>query len=139
MQRDIEQAQTFLDTITGTVIDRNTLVAKIIAAADELEYGLPLRATALRLASKLNVQTRRLQADFIDYLLQVTGVKNDRALAEHLEMAPPQISKIRAAITPVGTILIVRIHEITGIEIKEIKRRLCMVTTPSMIPKEMGA
>lgn len=49
------------------------------------------------------------------------NVKNDAALSRALAVAPPMISKIRNRKTVVGAPLLLRIHEITNISIKDLR------------------
>ncbi|WP_425402740.1 hypothetical protein [Janthinobacterium psychrotolerans] len=49
------------------------------------------------------------------------GLKNDAALSRALEVAPPVISKIRHGRLPVGATLLIRMHEVTDIAIRELK------------------
>jgi hypothetical protein len=57
----------------------------------------------------------------LDHVLKVTGLKNDAVLCRKLETAAPVMSKIRHGQTKVGATLIIRIHELTGMSVKEIK------------------
>lgn len=135
MQAHLDQAQTFIQTRTGSVIDRRSLCATLRTACDKLNYGDALRGSALRVASVLEAQTRNLQSDFLDFLLEFSGVKNDSALSAYLGLAPPQTSKYRHAINAIGSALILRIHDITGLEVRDLKRRLCIPCAESMVPK----
>lgn len=57
----------------------------------------------------------------LDELTKRLSLKNDAALARALEFAPPVISKIRHGRLPVGAIALIRMHEVSGIEIKELR------------------
>ena len=59
--------------------------------------------------------------DLLDTLL-AKGPKNDAALARALEVAPPVISKIRHGRLPVGASLLIRMHEVFDVSIRELKR-----------------
>jgi hypothetical protein len=48
-------------------------------------------------------------------------LKNDAALCRVLEVAPPVISKIRHAKLPIGATMLISMHEVTGISIKELR------------------
>lgn len=48
-------------------------------------------------------------------------VKNDTALARMLEVSPPMISKIRHRKKPLGASLLIRIHEVCGMEIGDLQ------------------
>ena len=57
----------------------------------------------------------------LDTLIKTLGIKNDAALSRALEVAPPVISKIRHKILPVGPSLLIRMHEESGLSIREIR------------------
>lgn len=57
----------------------------------------------------------------IDALVNQLRLKNDAALSRALEVAPPVISKIRAHRLPVGATILLRMHEISGLEIKDLR------------------
>jgi hypothetical protein len=59
--------------------------------------------------------------NLLDTLIKTLGIRNDAALSRVLEVAPPVISKIRHKILPVGPSLLIRMHEESGISIKEIR------------------
>jgi hypothetical protein len=58
---------------------------------------------------------------FFDTLITLLKVKNDAALSELLDVHPPTISKIRHRKLPVGFALLLRIHELTNLPVKEIR------------------
>lgn len=57
----------------------------------------------------------------LDVLIINFRVGNDSALARMLDVSPPIISKIRRRRTPVGASLLIRIHEVCGLEIDELR------------------
>lgn len=57
----------------------------------------------------------------LDLAADILKCKNDAALSRALDVAPPVISKIRHARLPVGATLVVKIHEITGMAVADIK------------------
>ncbi|MBD8531532.1 MULTISPECIES: hypothetical protein [unclassified Massilia] len=57
----------------------------------------------------------------IDTLLSTLKLKNDAALSRALEVAPPVISKIRHRHLPVGASMLIRMHEESGMSIKELR------------------
>lgn len=62
---------------------------------------------------------------FIDWLIKdVYKVKNDAALAHRLEMSPVQISKIRHRRYGIGALMLVCVHEDTGMHVRDIKARM---------------
>ena len=57
----------------------------------------------------------------LDALIDTMGLKNDAALSRALEVAPPVISKIRHRRLPVGASLLIRMHEVSALSIKELR------------------
>lgn len=57
----------------------------------------------------------------LDILLEKMRLKNDAALSRMLEVAPPVISKIRHHRLPVGASLLIRMHEVTGMSIRDLR------------------
>src|SRR5438445_11271953 len=57
----------------------------------------------------------------LDSLIAKLHLKNDAALSRALEVAPPVISKIRHRRLPVGASLLIRMHEVTGMSIQELR------------------
>lgn len=60
-------------------------------------------------------------AHMLDLVLEQQKLKNDAALARVLQVAPPIISKARNEIQPLGSSLLVKLHEFTGMTTAEIK------------------
>jgi hypothetical protein len=48
-------------------------------------------------------------------------LKNDAALSRALEVAPPVISKIRHYRLPVGASLLIRMHEVSDMTIRDLR------------------
>jgi len=57
----------------------------------------------------------------LDHLLTYLDVKNDAALARELEIAAPAVSKLRHGRIPVGPTTLIRMHEASGISIKQLR------------------
>lgn len=57
----------------------------------------------------------------LDVLCNNLRLKNDAALARTLEVGPPVLSKIRHRRMPVGAALLIRIHEVTGLKISDLR------------------
>jgi hypothetical protein len=57
----------------------------------------------------------------LDTLAERLGAKNDAALSRALEVAPPVLSKIRHGRLPVGATILLRMHEASGIAIRELR------------------
>ena len=60
--------------------------------------------------------------NLLDKLIQKLKLKNDAALSRALEVAPPVISKIRHHRLPVGASLLIRMHEVSGMSIRELRQ-----------------
>lgn len=59
--------------------------------------------------------------NLLDKLIAKLNLKNDAALSRALEVAPPVISKIRHKRLPVGASLLIRMHEVSDLSIKELR------------------
>jgi len=57
----------------------------------------------------------------IDGLIEKLSLKNDAALCRVLSVQPPIISKIRHGHLPVGASLLIRMHEETGLSIRDLR------------------
>jgi plasmid maintenance system antidote protein VapI len=57
----------------------------------------------------------------LDALIDKMHLKNDAALSRLLEVAPPVISKIRHRRLPVGASMLIRMHEETGLAVRELR------------------
>lgn len=60
--------------------------------------------------------------NLLDTLIKRLQLKNDAALSRALEVAPPVISKIRHNRLPVGASLLIRMHEVSEISIRELRQ-----------------
>ncbi len=60
----------------------------------------------------------------LDYLKTEYKLGSDRALAEFLDVAPPAVSKWRHGHLPFSANMILRVHELTGLPVKQIKEML---------------
>lgn len=59
--------------------------------------------------------------NLLDALIEKLNLKNDAALSRALEVAPPVISKIRHRRLPVGASLLIRMHEVSDLSIKDLR------------------
>lgn len=59
--------------------------------------------------------------NLLDTLIKRLSLKNDAALSRALEVAPPVISKIRHYRLPVGASLLIRMHEVSELSIRELR------------------
>jgi plasmid maintenance system antidote protein VapI len=57
----------------------------------------------------------------LDVLIERLNLKNDAALCRALEVAPPVISKIRHRTLPVGASMLIRMHEVSGLSVRELR------------------
>ena len=73
--------------------------------------------TSSRLADQLAYDPNNL----LDALIEKLALKNDAALSRALEVAPPVISKIRHRRLPVGASLLIRMHEVSDLSIKDLR------------------
>ena len=59
--------------------------------------------------------------NLLESLIEKLNLKNDAALSRALEVAPPLISKIRHRRLPVGASLLIRMHEVSALSIKDLR------------------
>ena len=59
--------------------------------------------------------------NLLDHVKRKLGYRSDAKLSFSLAVAPPVISKIRKRKLPVGHMILIRLHEITGISIKDLR------------------
>lgn len=59
--------------------------------------------------------------NLLSTLISKLNLKNDAALSRALEVAPPMISKIRHRRLPVAASLLIRMHEISRLSIRELR------------------
>jgi hypothetical protein len=57
----------------------------------------------------------------LDAVIAKHKLKNDAAIARFLGVAPPVISKTRGFTLPVGPTMILKLHEIAGMEVPAIR------------------
>lgn len=57
----------------------------------------------------------------LDDIAHKLQLKNDAALARTLEVTAPMISKVRNFRLPVGASLLIRMHEVTGLPVRELQ------------------
>lgn len=59
--------------------------------------------------------------NLLDALIEKLNLKNDAALSRALEVKPPVISKIRNRRLPVGASMLIRMHEVSALSIKDLR------------------
>lgn len=74
-------------------------------------------STPMRAGAELQYDPNQL----LDSLLEHLRLKNDAALSRALEVAPPVISKIRHRRLPVSASMLIRMHEVTGFTIRDLR------------------
>ena len=67
-------------------------------------------------------------ANLLDVLIAKIGLKNDAALSRALEVGPQVISKLRHGHLQVGANILIRMHEESGLSIRELKAYLVDTT-----------
>lgn len=84
-----------------------------------------MKTSKTRKKPRLNDPTKLLAI-----VMERLNAKCDADLCRALEVSPPIISKIRSRRNPVGAALVIRIHEETGMSIREINTLLDPAYTP---------
>jgi hypothetical protein len=72
-------------------------------------------------SSRLSDQLAYDPNNLLDTLIDKLHLKNDAALSRALDVAPPVISKIRHRRLPVGASLLIRMHEVSDLSIRELR------------------
>jgi hypothetical protein len=72
-------------------------------------------------STRLSDQVAYDPNNLLDALIEKLSLKNDAALSRALEVAPPVISKIRHRRLPVGASLLIRMHEVSDLSIKDLR------------------
>jgi hypothetical protein len=57
----------------------------------------------------------------LDAIIDKLQLKNDAALSRALDVAPPVISKIRHQTLPIGATILLRMHEVSDLSIRELR------------------
>ena len=70
---------------------------------------------------KANHQVKYDPDNLLASLIGRLRLKNDAALSRALEVAPPIISKIRHRRLPVGASLLIRMHEVSDLSIRDLR------------------
>src|SRR6476469_3920855 len=72
-------------------------------------------------AHELTSQVTYNPDNLLDSLIERLNLKNDAALSRALEVAPPVISKIRHRRLPVGASMLIRMHEVSTMSVRELR------------------
>jgi plasmid maintenance system antidote protein VapI len=84
---------------------------------DDMNTPQDTQMTSNRLADQVAYDPNHL----LDSLIEKLHLKNDAALSRALEVAPPVISKIRHRRLPVGASLLIRMHEVSDLSIRDLR------------------
>jgi hypothetical protein len=96
------------------------------------------------ISNRLSDQVAYDPNNLLDSLIEKLHLKNDAALSRALEVAPPVISKIRHRRLPVGASLLIRMHEVSDLSIRELRilmgdrREKFRISDKQFKPKMMG-
>lgn len=60
-------------------------------------------------------------ARLLDRLIELLQVKNDAELSRALEVSPPIVSKLRHNKSVLGPALLIRMHEVSGLTIRDLR------------------
>jgi hypothetical protein len=96
-------------------------------------------------SSRLADQVAYDPNNLLDSLIEKLHLKNDAALSRALEVAPPVISKIRHRRLPVGASLLIRMHEVSDLSIRDLRilmgdrRDKFRISDKQFKPKEAGS
>lgn len=60
-------------------------------------------------------------ANLLDEIIVRKGLKNDSALAKALSISPVMVSKVRASKLEISAGILLRMHDVTGISIAELR------------------
>ena len=95
-------------------------------------------------SNRLSDQVAYDPNNLLDSLIEKLHLKNDAALSRALEVAPPVISKIRHRRLPVGASLLIRMHEVSDLSIRELRilmgdrREKFRISDKQFKPKMLG-
>lgn len=95
-------------------------------------------------SNRLSDQVAYDPNNLLDSLIEKLHLKNDAALSRALEVAPPVISKIRHRRLPVGASLLIRMHEVSDLSIRDLRilmgdrRDKFRISDKQFKPKEDG-
>jgi hypothetical protein len=75
-------------------------------------------------ARKVYDESAKGSNKLLDAVMENLQLKNDAALCRVLEVAPPVVSKLRHGSLHIGPSMLIRMHEETGLSIREMKSYL---------------
>lgn len=133
-EKDLELARSYLEKKNASFSQLTDCATRLRASAQHLS-GPEQLATIGRLrvtAQALVEQAAAMQASLLDDIMKATGARNDSQLAEALESFGSTVSRLRNGVASAGPTLIIRVHDLTGWPVRQIKARLNMPCLPSM-------
>lgn len=88
-----------------------------------LQTNLAAQSSALRQHKTLTPSpcVQAEPSNLLDALIEHLGVRNDAALSRALYLSAPMISKLRSKTLPVSATVLVRMHDVTGLGIRELR------------------
>jgi hypothetical protein len=87
----------------------------------EMDMDMEQPQESSQQAHELTSQVTYNPDNLLDSLIERLNLKNDAALSRALEVAPPVISKIRHRRLPVGASMLIRMHEVSNMDIRELR------------------
>lgn len=81
----------------------------------------PVIVLGLRNRARVSTNDSFNTGRLLDGLIVHLELKNDAALARALELAPPMISKLRHRTLPVSAAVLVRMHEVSRLSIRDLR------------------
>ena len=101
---------------------------KLLASSEIHERKTSKRAAPMQLAAastprlrNWNTRPAHVSCRLLDTLLAKLDLKNDAALARRLEVVAPTISRIRQGRIEVSAAVILRMHEVSGLAVSELR------------------
>jgi plasmid maintenance system antidote protein VapI len=111
---------------------------------NQTEVAVQGHANNAQIASLANLMEYN-PGNLLDALIERLSLKNDAALARALEVAPPLISKLRHKNLPVGGAILIRMHEVSGLSVRQLRmlmgdrRQKFRISDKQFKPKESSA
>jgi hypothetical protein len=90
----------------------------------ESRQSVAVQFQSLRQAPKglrANTSSQFQPGKLLDQLISHMGLRNDAALSRMLELSAPTISKIRRRALPVSATVLVQMHEVSGLTIRDLR------------------
>jgi hypothetical protein len=91
-----------------------------VCIASAFQYGFRVRMTIMPRSSFSDIPGYDPN-QLLDTLREMLQLRNDAGLSRALEVEAPVISKIRHRKLPVGPSMLIRMHELSGLSIRELR------------------